>query len=74
MIDLVITAWRELDTCRQIGMDVGPIPWTATRDWCEFHELGRSATIQIQAAVRFLDIERAQREASKRALAGAGGR
>lgn len=32
-LDLYMKAFSELSTCRSIGMDIGPIPWTATRDW-----------------------------------------
>jgi hypothetical protein len=57
-------------------MDVGPIPWTAIVTWCEVHahELDREAAMQLIYVIRHLDIERAQREASKRALAGTGAR
>ena len=29
----MLMAWNDLGTCRAIGMDVGPIPWTAAREY-----------------------------------------
>lgn len=69
-IDLCIRAWRELDTCRAIGMAVGPIPVTSIYTWCEFHshEVDRDAAMMITHVILQLDSERSEREARKRAL------
>ena len=63
-----MNAWHDLNTCRAIGMAVGPIPWTAIVAWCEFHELDRDAAMQLIHVIRKLDNDRAEREASERAL------
>lgn len=33
-------AFHELSTCRQIGMALGPIPWTAIDRYAERHGIG----------------------------------
>lgn len=75
VVTMCVRAWRELETCREIGMEIGAIRWDAILAWCEFHEheLDHEAATQIMAVIRHLDVERAQREASKRALASAAG-
>lgn len=64
-----IAAWHDLGTCRMIGMAVGPIPWTAIVTWCDFHELDRESAMILIHVIRQLDNERAEREASRQALA-----
>lgn len=34
-LELHYRAFWELTSCRQYGMGVGPIPWTAIKEWCE---------------------------------------
>lgn len=69
-MNLCIQAWGDLNTCRTIGMVAGPIPWTAIAKWCEWHaeELDRSAAMTLIHVIRQLDIDRAEREAAKRAI------
>lgn len=31
---LFLLAFQDCCTCRQVGMGLGPIPWTAVKDWC----------------------------------------
>lgn len=33
-------AWGELNSCRQIGMSVGPIPFTAIVEYSRLYEVG----------------------------------
>lgn len=33
-LDIFITGFKWLTTCRASGMGEGPIPWTAIRDYC----------------------------------------
>lgn len=69
MQDLIcIDAWRDLGTCRSIGMAAGPIPFTAAIAWANHHDLDREATELLWQVVRFLDGERAEREAAERRL------
>lgn len=32
-MELVLACWRELDSCRSLGMSVGPIPSRDVRRW-----------------------------------------
>lgn len=63
---LCVRAWNDLSTCRPIGMDVGPIPWTAIVTWAEFHELDLDSTMLITDVIRLLDFELSEREESRR--------
>lgn len=68
---MCVRAWRDLGTCRQVGMAVGAIPFTAILTWAEFHRLDRDATTVLIDVVQKLDRDFAEREASKHALRGA---
>lgn len=41
-------------------MAVGPIPWTAMRDWCEFNRIDEEAARILIRVLRTLDIEQAE--------------
>lgn len=73
---LCVKAWVDLNSCRPIGMSVGPIPWDKMVKWCEFHdeELDREAAMQLIGVIQGLDRDFMIREASKRALASAQGK
>lgn len=43
----LLNAFYELSTCRQIGMDLGPIPLTAIQAYSDRHELGELFVLQI---------------------------
>lgn len=55
-----LAAWGDLSTCRPIGMTVGPIPWTAIVQWCEFHGLDDEASAVLVHVIRTLDIQQAE--------------
>ena len=38
-LELYLTAWLELNSCRPIGMTAGPIPWTAVHMYANFLDL-----------------------------------
>lgn len=63
-----VRAWDRLGSERQIGMAVGPIPWRAVRDWCEFHQFDYAETMQIDYVINKLDNDRMEAEAAKRRL------
>lgn len=67
-IELCVTAWNDLNSCRGIGMSAGPIPFTAFEIWCRFHDLDYAIAIQVWAVIRHLDREHFEREQSKRRL------
>ncbi len=68
-----IMAWYELDTCRSIGMVVGPIPVTAIHEWCAAEGIDRDGAALVKAVIRHLDIEHIRRERAKQRLASKGG-
>lgn len=65
----LVRCWGDVGTCRQLGMAVGPIPWTAVAQWCAHYELDRDATQVVIGVVQYLDGRRAEREAAQRELA-----
>jgi hypothetical protein len=38
-LSLYWTAFAELKSTRGIGMDIGSIPWTAVKQWCDEHDI-----------------------------------
>ncbi len=51
-------AWLDLGTCRPIGMDAGPIPWTAVNDYALRYGLTTDEMDELWVCVRRLDHER----------------
>lgn len=54
-VALVLGAWGDLVTCRPIGMSIGPIPWTAMREWCHVEGLDHVASGVLVEALRHVD-------------------
>lgn len=48
-------AFVELTSCRQMGMSVGPIPWTAIQKYAEAHQLTDGETWLLHGVVQHLD-------------------
>jgi hypothetical protein len=67
----ILRCWHDLESCRAIGMVVGPIPWTAVIEWARLHRLDRRATMLLADVIRYLDAKRADRERSAANLKGA---
>lgn len=67
-----VNAWRDLSTCRQIGMEVGPIPIDKIWAWCDRRGLDSEAADAVEHVIRQLDVDRAVAEraaaAQKKAL------
>lgn len=51
----VWSAFWELNSCRQAGMQLGPIPWTAIDRWAESE--GLADRERFRRLIRALDIE-----------------
>ena len=66
LIAEVIYVWHLLDSERSIGMDVGPIPWSAVVAWCDRqpHIDDELTTIFVEA-INYLDADRQRRRAAK---------
>lgn len=48
-------AFRDLATCRQIGMAPGPIPWTAILAYCNEHGIHGEIREEMFTLIRALD-------------------
>ena len=48
-------AFYDLTSCRSIGMEAGPIPWTAIQHYAEAHRLDEEETYTLHAVVRHMD-------------------
>ena len=56
-------AYAELGTCRSIGMDVGPIPWTARQKYVEVHGFNKYEQDLLAHCISVLDeIQRDKRK------------
>jgi hypothetical protein len=38
-LDFFFKTWVELGSCRSVGMDEGPIPWTVIRTYCNEYDI-----------------------------------
>ncbi len=55
-LELYYHAYTELDSCRQIGWNLGPIPWTAIRQYCEMEELEGDQQMAMFYHIRAMDV------------------
>ena len=55
-----LRAWHDLSTCRSIGMDLGPIPWTAILAYS--HHLGLCDSMVETLALIVRQMDEAYRE------------
>lgn len=56
-MELYYQAFLDLNSCRQVGMGEGPIPWTAIAYYCRFFEMDEETTDDVMYMVRGLDNE-----------------
>ncbi len=56
-LELYYTAFKELSTCRAIGMAAGPIPWTAMETYADKLGLTGDDFERFTVLVRMLDSE-----------------
>ena len=50
-----LKAFRDLGTCRSIGMDLGPIPWFHMVHYAELNELEYDITLAFVEIIRVMD-------------------
>lgn len=65
---ICLRAWSELNTCRSLGMSVGPIPVTAVFAWCSVEGLDREATKIMREVIGIADRQFMEKQASARRL------
>lgn len=72
-MSFVLECWTDLESCRQLAqLYAGPIPWSAIRDWCAWHECDRELAKIVKTAIHYLDARRAERISSELALKSKG--
>jgi hypothetical protein len=54
-MQLYLLGFAELTTCRQIGMGVGPIPWTAIQKYIEVSEFDDEEAYEFHEIIRHMD-------------------
>lgn len=54
-LELYYDAFWELSTCRAAGMSLGPIPWSAIKDYAETFELDEAQQEDLFYLVRAMD-------------------
>ena len=52
---LYLLAFQDCTTCRQVGMGLGPIPWTAVREWCTAARLSEIESDEVWFVVTRID-------------------
>lgn len=53
--DLFLDGFLELDTCRQIGMGKGPIPFLAIVQYCSFFGFDEDLAQEFNLVIRMVD-------------------
>jgi hypothetical protein len=53
----VWSAFRRLSTCRQLGMGMGPIPWTAVKDYALMEGMDRDEFTEFDYLIEAMDSE-----------------
>lgn len=56
-LELFMDAFFELNTCRQVGLGMAPIPWTSIKDYAEAYEFDADQTEDLFHHVRLMDHE-----------------
>ena len=54
-LDIFVQAFGDLNTCRQTGMGVGPIPWTAIQEYCDLIDGSDDFKRDLHYHIRRLD-------------------
>lgn len=54
-MQMYFTAFLDLTSCRQLGMTLGPIPWTAVNDYAIDLGLDEESTEDLHHFVRAMD-------------------
>lgn len=72
-LDLYYIAFQDLSSCRNVGMAVGPIPWTAIKLYCDEHKIKGEQRDDVFFLVAALDEayrEHVQKDSDKRTKKG----
>ena len=54
-LEYYFNAYKRLSTCRQVGMGIGPIPWTAIHEYARMQELCQSDEQDLEYLVGRMD-------------------
>lgn len=54
--EFYLKAFRDLHTCRQAGMELGPIPWDETVRYAQFYELEEDLIEPFLYIIRAMDV------------------
>jgi hypothetical protein len=65
-LGLFLNAFYDLDSCRPVGWEEGPIPWTAMAEYCLAHDIHGEQREALLHHVRALDLEYLKYRRSKR--------
>jgi len=65
-LELYYDAFLELSSCRFTGFALGPIPWTAMRDYAEAFELDEEQKDDLFYFVRAMDVAYLEHQARRK--------
>lgn len=54
-LEVYFEAWMQMDSCRQVGMSIGPIPWTAIEQYAKAMDLDDQQTARMHRLLRAMD-------------------
>lgn len=63
---IICGAYADLSTMRQVGMGIGPVPWLAMVQWCEYHRVEHEAAKHMIRVLRAVDAETLRRARANR--------
>jgi len=54
-LDLYMTAFSDLSTCRAMGLSPGPIPYTSILEYCRFHGFDHETSLRMTIHLTAMD-------------------
>jgi len=54
-LQIYVDAWLDLNTCRNSGMNSGPIPWLAIHEWANINELDLEQRERLHSYIPAMD-------------------
>lgn len=54
-LEFYYTAFTELSTCREMGMAMGPIPWTEVQAYADTYELSEDESEDLHVLIAMMD-------------------
>lgn len=73
-LGLYLRAWMDLDSSRQFGLSIGPIPWAAVEQYCRANDYDEEMSEDVHYLVRSMDDAYLESKSKKTPKTGGGGK